>query len=103
MFSRPRASWDEQPTVIGGGSPDFSVPEPELASSAKQKMASPSPLKSPAMESVKIHELIKIGSLEELVTSFVFTTDPEHTDLVTEPEEVVTISCGIAAWISGRR
>ena len=74
-------------------------PEPEPVSSAGQKMAMPSPLKSPAMESVKIHDLIRIGSLDELVTSFVFTTDPEHTDLVTEPEEVVTRSVQVSAAI----
>ena len=85
--------------LLGGGSPGFSVPEPEPVSSAGQKMAMPSPLKSPAMESVKIHDLIRIGSLDELVTSFVFTTDPEHTDLVTEPEEVVTRSVQVSAAI----
>ena len=50
-------------------------------------------------DKVDIDEIVKIGSLEELVPSFVFTTDKEHEELDMEPADLVQKTIGISEQI----
>ena len=50
-------------------------------------------------DKVDIDEIVKIGTLEELVPSFVFTTDKEHEELDMEPADLVEKTIDISAQI----
>ena len=92
--------WDERPTKVGvsGRSPGSIASE---FSPAKESVLG-TPAKIKSLEDPNVNEIFKIGNLEELVTSFVFTSDPDHDELVTESPDVVSATIATTGVLSDK-
>ena len=91
----PGLPWGDQPTSVGAGI----LGSPEQPQGTAHVGQSLTPSKTSGQLDLDVHELIKLGKLEELVSSFVFTQDSQHDELITEPQEVVDRTLKVSAAI----